>query len=144
MAGTLVLNVHSKGSEAAKSCSGRSFSKGSGTAKNVVRLVTFLSLHVAICPPICQILPMRHMQVYVKVPCFCKKICGLQNGHAPCVSHHLPRYILFRNRRNALTMQIMLDGVWHSMSKVGTFDEDSGTVWYGSEKVSLCSVPSLI
>ena len=28
------------------------------------------------------------------------------------------------------------DGVFHSMSaKVGTYDEDSGEVWYGSESV---------
>lgn len=29
----------------------------------------------------------------------------------------------------------VLDGVFHSMSKVGTYDEDSGEVWYGSESV---------
>jgi hypothetical protein len=30
---------------------------------------------------------------------------------------------------------VVLDGVWHSMSKVGTFDEESGVVWYGSDAV---------
>ena len=31
--------------------------------------------------------------------------------------------------------QLILDGVWHSMSRVGTFDEASGLVWYGSDAV---------
>lgn len=31
--------------------------------------------------------------------------------------------------------QLVLDGVWHSMSKVGTFDEASNVVWYGSDAV---------
>jgi len=30
---------------------------------------------------------------------------------------------------------VVFEGVWHSMSRVGTFDEDSGLVWYGSESV---------
>ena len=30
---------------------------------------------------------------------------------------------------------VRLDGVFHSMSRVGTFDEDSGIPWYGSEAV---------
>ena len=31
--------------------------------------------------------------------------------------------------------QLVLDGVWHSMSKVGTFDQASNVVWYGSDAV---------
>jgi hypothetical protein len=31
--------------------------------------------------------------------------------------------------------QVLLDGVWHSMSKVGTFSTDSLQVWYGSDAV---------
>jgi len=30
---------------------------------------------------------------------------------------------------------IVLDGVMHSMSRVGTFDEESELAWYGSESV---------
>ncbi|KAG2444613.1 hypothetical protein HXX76_001357 [Chlamydomonas incerta] len=30
---------------------------------------------------------------------------------------------------------VVLDGVFHSMSRIGTFDEESGVVWYGSEDV---------
>eukprot|EP00198_Chlamydomonas_reinhardtii_P000657 XP_001689992.1 predicted protein [Chlamydomonas reinhardtii] len=30
---------------------------------------------------------------------------------------------------------VILDGVYHSMSRIGTFDEESGVVWYGSEDV---------
>ena len=30
---------------------------------------------------------------------------------------------------------IVVDGCFHSMSRVGTYDEDSGEVWYGSEEV---------
>ncbi|MEW5308207.1 MAG: hypothetical protein WDW38_000183 [Sanguina aurantia] len=31
--------------------------------------------------------------------------------------------------------QILLDGVYHSMSKIGTFEESSSVVWYGSDDV---------
>ncbi|GAX79510.1 hypothetical protein CEUSTIGMA_g6951.t1 [Chlamydomonas eustigma] len=31
--------------------------------------------------------------------------------------------------------QVLLEGVWHSMSRIGTFEEPSGRVWYGSEEV---------
>ncbi|KAL6764512.1 Alpha/Beta hydrolase protein [Haematococcus lacustris] len=31
--------------------------------------------------------------------------------------------------------QVLLPGVWHSVSKIGTFDEASGVVWYGSGAV---------
>lgn len=31
--------------------------------------------------------------------------------------------------------QVLLDGVWHSMSRVGTFEEKSAYVWYGSDGV---------
>lgn len=30
---------------------------------------------------------------------------------------------------------LVLDGVWHSVSRVGTFDEDSRLAWYGSDSV---------
>jgi hypothetical protein len=30
---------------------------------------------------------------------------------------------------------VVVDGCFHSMSRVGTYDEDSGEVWYGSEEV---------
>lgn len=30
---------------------------------------------------------------------------------------------------------LVLDGVYHSMSRIGTFDEESGVVWYGSDSV---------
>uniref|UniRef100_A0A7S3QUW5 Uncharacterized protein n=1 Tax=Dunaliella tertiolecta TaxID=3047 RepID=A0A7S3QUW5_DUNTE len=31
--------------------------------------------------------------------------------------------------------QLVIPGVWHSMSRVGTFEEESGVVWYGSDSV---------
>ena len=31
--------------------------------------------------------------------------------------------------------QVLLEGVWHSMSRVGTFEKKSSQVWYGSEDV---------
>ncbi|GIL87480.1 hypothetical protein Vretimale_1625 [Volvox reticuliferus] len=39
---------------------------------------------------------------------------------------------------------VILDGVFHSMSKIGTFDEDSGQVWYGSEDVLDCWLGPLV
>jgi pimeloyl-ACP methyl ester carboxylesterase len=39
--------------------------------------------------------------------------------------------------------QLVLDGVWHSMSKVGTFDEASNVVWYGSDAVVDWWLPAL-
>ena len=30
---------------------------------------------------------------------------------------------------------IVLDGVFHSMSKIGTYDTESENVWYGSDAV---------
>ena len=33
------------------------------------------------------------------------------------------------------TREVVLEGVYHSMSRVGTFDEPSGLPWYGSEEV---------
>ncbi|GLI70045.1 hypothetical protein VaNZ11_014812 [Volvox africanus] len=40
--------------------------------------------------------------------------------------------------------QVILDGVFHSMSQIGTFDEDSGNVWYGSENVLDCWLGPLV
>ncbi|GFR39938.1 hypothetical protein Agub_g15 [Astrephomene gubernaculifera] len=39
---------------------------------------------------------------------------------------------------------VVLDGVFHSMSKIGTFDEESGVVWYGSEDVLDCWLGPLV
>ncbi len=30
---------------------------------------------------------------------------------------------------------VILEGVWHSMARIGTLDEASGLVWYGSDAV---------
>ncbi|GLC46697.1 hypothetical protein PLESTB_001353700 [Pleodorina starrii] len=40
--------------------------------------------------------------------------------------------------------QVVLDGVFHSMSKIGTFEEESGVVWYGSEDVLDCWLGPLV
>ncbi|KXZ45266.1 hypothetical protein GPECTOR_56g362 [Gonium pectorale] len=40
--------------------------------------------------------------------------------------------------------QVVLDGVYHSMSRIGTFDEESGVVWYGSEDVLDCWLGPLV
>jgi pimeloyl-ACP methyl ester carboxylesterase len=39
---------------------------------------------------------------------------------------------------------IVLEGVFHSMSKVGTYDEDSKEVWYGSDEVLDCFLRRLV
>ncbi|KAF5834129.1 hypothetical protein DUNSADRAFT_9289 [Dunaliella salina] len=31
--------------------------------------------------------------------------------------------------------QLVIPGVWHSMSRIGTFEDESGVVWYGSDSV---------
>ncbi|KAG2487577.1 hypothetical protein HYH03_013856 [Edaphochlamys debaryana] len=40
--------------------------------------------------------------------------------------------------------RLVLDGVYHSMSKIGTFEKESGVVWYGSEDVLDCWLAPLV